>query len=384
VVAALALAAPLAQAQTGASTPDRAVRLAEGVLLYPSVKLSLGHDDNVRAAPTDTVSARVSTLAPALKLDARNGSGIYGLSYVGAYSRYSGLSADNTNNHDLGATGAHEFSTRSRLNWGLGYQNRYDARADAVVASAAPDQWQGNNLNALYSYGARQAQGRLEAEVSANRKRYQNNKLTTQGSDVDTRQIAGRYFWRVMPRTYLVAEARAAANDYRVGTANNNTDTRLLAGVTWEATAKTTGRVKVGQQKKRFDSAARADVSKATYEASVEWKPLSYSVFVLVANRSAEDALAEGDYNQNRSLGLTWSHQWSEAVGSRVGVADASADFVNSARRDDTRTTSLGLTYGLNRHFTLGLDVMRSQRDSTLAPNNHKRNTVLLSVSAAL
>ncbi len=111
---------------------------------------------------------------------------------------------------------------------------------------------------------------------------------------VNTQEVLGRYFWRVMPRTYLVAEARLGKADYRVNTANNNTDTRLLAGITWEATAKTTGQFKIGRQQKSFDNASKPDASGGTFETSVEWKPLTYSVFTLVANRSAADALVAG------------------------------------------------------------------------------------------
>ena len=56
----------------------------------------------------------------------------------------------------------------------------------------------------------------------------------------------------------------------------------------------------------------------------------------------------------------------------------------HSTRQDDTLTTSLGVSYGLSRRYTLGLDVAHTQRDSTLAPNNYKRNTVLVCLNAAL
>lgn len=380
----LGAACTLAVAQTGQATPDGALPLGEGVLLYPTVKLSVGRDDNVRAAPTGEISATTTKLAPALRLEAKQGNSLYGLSYNGVYTRYSGLSTDNTDDHVFGATGAHVFSVRSRLNWSLSHQEGFDERSEAQVASVEPDSWRSNNLNALYSYGAPGAQGRIEAGVNLNRKRYQNNLATTEAQDFDTQQLSGRYFWRVMPSTYLVAEVRTAQTDYRVGTANNNSDTRLLLGATWEATAKTTGSFRIGQQKKRFDLASKPGASSATYEASVTWSPLTYSIFTLTANRSVEDALSTGDYNQTRNLGLNWAHQWNAKLGSRVALTDAKANYVNSTRRDDTLTTSLGLTYSLSRRNTLGLDLVRTNRDSTLAANSFKRNTVLFSLSSAL
>jgi hypothetical protein len=384
-IAAAAMATPLAQAQQGVPTPDGAIKLADGVSLFPTVKLSVGHDDNVRAANTGATSSTVTVLAPALRLETKNKSGAYALSYNGTYTNYNSLSTDNTTNHNLGATGAHEFSARSRLSWSAGFQDSVDPRADAVVASAEPDQWRGQNLSAVYSYGAPQAQGRIETGFSAGNKRYQNNPETTKNSDVNTQEVSGRFFWRVMPRTYLVAEVRLGKADYLVGTANNNTDTRLLAGVTWEATAKTTGQFKLGRQQKSFDNASKPDTSGGTYEASVEWKPLTYSTFTLVANRSAADALVEGAaFIQNSSLGLTWAHQWSSAVSTRVGLNNAKADYVNLGRNDDTLTTNAGVSYSLGRRFVLGLDLVHTERDSTVTTNAFKRNSVLVSISAAL
>ena len=253
------------------------------------------------------------------------------------------------------------------------------------MALIEPDQWRGQNLSAVYSYGAPQAQGRIETGFSAARKRYQNNLTTTQNYDVNTQEVSGRYFWRVMPRTYLVAEARLGKADYRLNTANNNTDTRLLAGITWEATAKTTGQFKIGRQQKSFDNGSKPDTSGGTYEASVEWKPLTYSVFTLVANRSAADALVAGAaYIQNSSLGLTWSHQWSSVMSTRVGLSNQKADYINLARNDDTLTTSAGVSYSLGRRFALGLDLVRTDRDSTSAASAFKRNSVLVSINATL
>ncbi len=383
----LAAMAPAAHAQTGQPSAEGALSLGEGLLLYPNAKLSVGRDDNVRAAPSGAISATTTQLATGLRLEAKRGSSVYGLSYNGMYKRYSGLSADNTDDHAFLGTGAHVFSARSRLNWSLSHQDGFDERSEAQVASPEPDSWRSNNLNAVYSYGAAGAQGRMEAGVNLSRKRYQNNLTATEGSDFDTRQLSGRYFWRVMPRTYLVGEVRTAQTDYRVVTANknnNNSDTRLLVGATWEATAKTAGSVRIGQQKKRFDLVGKPDASSATYEASVTWRPLTYSVWTLTANRSVEDALSTGDFNQTRNLSLSWAHQWNAQLGSRVSLTDTGANYVNSPRRDDTLTSSVGLSYRLGRRSTLGLDLAHTNRDSTLAANSFKRNTVLLSLGFAL
>ena len=353
-------------------------------MVYPSVALTVGHDDNVRATQGDATSATVTTLAPKLRAETKQGSSMYVLTYAGTYTRYSGSQEDNTNNHDLTATGAHTYSARSRLNWSLGYQDRVDPRADAVGASPEPDQWRGVNLSAAYSYGAQQAKGRIETDYGYSNKRYQTNLATTANSDVDTHRLGARYLWRIMPRTQLVAEVRLARADYRINKDNDNSDARLLGGLTWDATAKTSGSVKMGLQSKRFDAPGKANASGSTYEATVDWKPLSYSVLTLSANRAANDALSTGDYEQTRSLGASWTHQWSPALSSRLSLTEAATNYVNDPRRDDTLTTALGMTYSLGRKYSLGLDLTNTQRDSTLATSNYKRNTVLVSFNAAL
>lgn len=384
----LLTATGLAVAQEGVPVPAGAMIIGEGLWLYPSVNAKLGYDDNVRATQTDTIGSSQFTLLPKLRAEAKTGATTYNLTYSGEYTGYGNSSEDNFNNHDLQATGAHTLDVRHRLNWSLGFQDRVDPRSEPGNTSPEPDQWRGTSATALYRFGAEGAQGRVEVEYGFNRKRYQNNPATAASSDTDGNRLVGRFFWRVMPKTYLVTEAAFGRNDYRSGngsaTDNDNTDQRLLIGATWEATAKTSGTIKLGHQKKRFDGSGRTGASGFTYDAAVDWSPLSYSTLSFTAGRSADDSTSSGDYQKTQRLGVNWSHQWSSQWSSRVNLSQTSNKFVNDTREDDTLSSGLGLSYQFRRNIQLGLDYTHTRRDSTSVGADYKRNSVLFSVNAGL
>ena len=172
-------------------------------------------------------------------------------------------------------------------------------------------------VRALGIYGAQGAIGRIEGETSFMRKRYDNNRNTTVQSDVDLTTVSGRFFYRFMPRTSLVFEARNTwANYVSPLSTSDNTDTRLYAGLTWEATAKTTGTIKVGQAHKNFDDGSRKDATMGSWEGGLRWSPLTYSQFDLQSSRAPADSNGIGNYVINSGTTLVWNHKWASYISS--------------------------------------------------------------------
>ena len=68
----------------------------------------------------------------------------------------------------------------------------------------------------------------------------------------------------------------------------------------------------------------------------------------------------------------------------RQVALDSGAQAIEGARAVDPRLLEVARAYRLGRRYSLGLDVARTQRDSTVPSSNYKRNTVLLSLNATL
>ena len=94
------------------------------------------------------------------------------------------------------------------------------------------------------------------------------------GRDNDTLSSLLGLRARVMPKTTLLVDYEYTDTNYKTdlvkgGTADTQ-DNRILAGVSWENTAQTTGKLRLGQGKRAIE--AGADINKFTWDLGVIWK----------------------------------------------------------------------------------------------------------------
>lgn len=362
------------------------LRMDNGVFIYPNVYVGAGNNSNVVGTRDNAISSTVVTLQPYVAAELKNHGDRYTLSYRGNFTRYDNSSADNFNHHDIQLAGDNYFTSRSSLGWGAGYIERTDPRGSTDRAiSVEPDKWHAPMARAFYIYGTPGAQGRFEVEGSYQEKKYDNNRAVTIASDVNLATVSGRFFYRVMPRTSVVMEVRQTNADYIVDTsANDNTDRRYLVGLTWDATAKTTGSFKVGHEQKDFTSAARQDSSGGTWEGAIRWSPLTYSVWDLVTSKTAADSTGYGDYITNTATTLTWQHQWASTISSRASLGSVQSDFAATTRSDTINNYGLGVFYNIARTVRAGLEWTRTDRSSNQTIYEFSRNVTMLSLEATL
>lgn len=367
-------------------TRGRPIRFDNGIFVYPSASIGYGRNDNVLGTQTNKVSSSFFVVRPELVGEIKTHGDRYTLSYQGNYGRYQSSSADNFNHHELWLGGDNYFTTRARLGWGVGYLEKSDPRGSTDRASSAePDRWHAPIARVLGIYGAPGSIGRLELEGSMMQKRYDNNRATTIASDVDLNTVAGRFYYRFMPKTSVLFEVRNTWADYVwANSTQDNTDTRYYAGFVWDATAKTTGTLKLGRAYKRFDDASRQDASVASWEASVRWAPLTYSTVDLVASRAPLDSTGTGNYVLNNATTLTWNHKWASYVSSRVNYGVIKSDYKGSTREDDTKNYGVGFFHELGYRMRAGIDWTRTDRTSNDQLYNFKRDVTMVTLEAVL
>lgn len=362
------------------------LRFDNGVFVYPSAVVGFGRNSNVLGTNTNQVSSSLVSLQPGVVAELKSRGDRYTLAYRGNYTRYASSGDDNFNHHDIGLAGDNYLDSRSRVGWSAGYVNRTDPRGSTDRAiSTEPDRWNSQSARGIYIYGTPGAAGRVEVEGGLTRKRYENNRTTTIASDLDQVGVSGRFFYRVMPRTSLVVELRQTRNDYILDTSSNdNVDTRVLTGVTWDATAKTSGSVKAGYLYKKYSAAGHQNASGFTFEGSARWSPLTYSTVDLLASRSAADSTGLGAFITNTAATSQWNHRWSSQMTSRVSLGTVKSEFAGAGRVDNTNNLGAGLFYDVGRSLRGGVELTRVDRSSNQSIYDFKRNTVFLSVEGSL
>ena len=387
--AAALLAAGSVFAQGQAPAPTGPAGFPVGPLtVFPGIDLAHGYDDNLFLRPTARTSSSFTVVSPYIRAEAKPGPHKFDLGFRIDDGRYHSSPADSYTDYSLLGNGDMVFSGRAGLKMRAEHRHGHDPRGSTDRGvSATPDEYDNTGIDGVFRYGAPGAQGRIEIDAGAFARRYTNNRISTSAADRDTSQLGGTFFWRVMPRTELLAQVGHRNIDYKLGTSTlDSTETRYLVGVKWEATAATTGIAKFGHLKKDFDSAARQDFSGSSWDVGVRWSPLSYSVFDFTSSKQTSESTGVGDTVVGKNYGVTWSHAWSSRLRTQALATFRNDTFVGPGvtRKDDNTSFGVKVAYDFRRWLKLGAEYTHFVRDSNDNTFNYKRNLLLFTVGATL
>ena len=385
----------LAQSSDGAGipTPPGAVRMGP-LAVYPEVRYELMRNDNVLLqAPNSGLvkSDTIQVLTPKVRAEAKQGAHTYGVGIGGIFGRYSDLSSDNYNNNNAFANADLNPDTRVRLRLRADHVDAHDPRGSTNdPLTPKPNRYRQQTLGGIFGYGAQGAQGRFELDLGTMNKRYYNNADSgVQANNRDDNTVGGTFYWRIAPRTSLLAQVRRTGIDFKDDTTLlDSTQMQYLVGATWEATAATTGIVKVGTVKKDFKDGTRADVSTPSWDAQIQWTPLTYSKWDFILARTwRETTPGFGDTVLATASTVRWTHNWTSQISTAATGFYGTDDYkgVTGLGRND-KLPSLGLraTYQMRRWLDLGADYTWSRRDSNFDSADYKKNVFMLFVNATL
>jgi len=339
-----------------APLPERGApfRTEGGVFIYPSIAVGYGYNDNVLNSGINKLGSGLINVAPQVMAEMKRRGDRYTAMLAVSRTDYSNSSNDNYSHYEAWVAGDNYFSARARAGWAFGQINTTDPRGSNLRAtSALPDRWHAPTLRGTFIYGAPEASGRIEVDVDARNKRYNNNPASTTIAEFNERSLAGRFFYRLGSRSLALVEASERVFDYTsAASPSDNTDRRLYLGYTWDASAATTGIVKIGRMSKRFTLASHEQFSGGTWTATVRWLPLTYSKVEFSLVKVAEDPNGFGSYLLNTNNSASWKHQWSTSFSTTAAASLNKTKYGGTSRSDDIQGISLGINYNLRRWLT--------------------------------
>ncbi len=232
--------------------------------------------------------------------------------------------------------------------------------------------------------------GRFRVEAGYDRfdKEYQNLRALTADRDRENEAFSFGVYRQVMTRTEILLEGKRTDIDYdqrpASGISLSNVENRVVAGVAWEATAKTRGALKVGGTSKDFDDFRRNDRSNVSWEVDVTWQPRTYSRINVNGFRGPRETDGQGDSIDVRRLAVRWDHDFSDRTHGRARVGYVREEYEGGDRDDDLWRFEIGVEHDLRRWLSADVSYRFSTRDSSQAAADFDRNIIALRIQAGL
>jgi hypothetical protein len=366
------------------------------VRIYPALEVEFNYHSNYLRSDSSllpSMSTWLNVVAPSLRVSALKGPDAYNLSYLARIGTVFENTDYNYVDQSVNADANWEFGSSHRLRADYQFLSWSDrpGSGDPGVSSAPnflykhPDRWQSNRGQLGYSFGSPGAKGRLDLTAAATGRQYLNNNQETR--DNNRGLLDATFFWRIQPRTSLLFDVNWQNIDYTNELPGSVTldseEWRLYTGATWDATAKTTGTIKVGYLSKDFTASQYEDYSSFGWEANLQWRPRTYSVFNLVTSRTPmESATGLADAVVVSAIGLDWVHYWKSFLRSRLNLLGTNDDYLGEDRLDHRYQAGAGVFFQPKRWLELGLQYRYETRTSDDPLAEYIDNVFMLTLDA--
>lgn len=369
---------------------------AKADVIY-SVDIESLYNDNIYLLENNEVDSAVGIVRPGVLVEMIDGANKYSVeaeAESGTYTQSVSEDDDYTDYH-VSAKSEMEFTMRNRLQLDLthekGHDERGSGRQDAVgksllTLSDNPDLWRDNALDAMYTYGGENARARVSFGGNFRNFEYTNNRPGTYTLDHDDTEYRVIGYLKALPRSEVLLEVRTKDIEYDETTPadRDSTDDRYFIGYEWDSTAKTTGSIRLGYQRKNPDDPTLDSFDSTAWEAKVLWQPKRYSVVSFEAFRGAEDSSNSVSSVDTTFYVVNWRHDWTSRLTTDLYALHKNDDYSDVVREDDVDGFGFGVSYELTEWMKLKGGYDYSERDTSVAGLDYEQNKVLVGLDIEL
>lgn len=371
--------------------------------------LVAGYNDNLSLLPAGALGSGFVALLPAWQATRESRSWRVQLNVKAELQRYASRSEFNTDNTELSVDGLHALAGQRAAAWRVTLQDWHDPVGTSSLArpDGEPDHFLAAAGGAVLRQDLDGGRQRLEAEVSASRKQYQNHRLVTQLGDVATHGAVLRWQPQAAPDRRWLHEVRwvQAHHPFQLA-ALDHRDLRVTTGWQVERTPQGTPHdapkedgtdtaadlladqflLRLGLQQLRFDR-LRPDTLDPLWDLQARWNLAPGLSFDLGAGRQRGVAPGDGaDSVSTRHWRSQWvwdpAPQWRATVGwSGTVLRYVYGGFADGLPRiDRSQTLEASLRHVTAAGLTLTLHHARSLRRSSEAEFDFARRLTTFSV----
>ncbi len=360
--------------------------------IIPTLGISATEDDNIFRNQSNEFESTIYNYRPRILTTLDSGPNNFTLDLAADKGEY--VETDEDDYTDWNATlAAHvELNASNAIDLNYRFNDAHEFRGTGFSQGdnipVLPDEYEETRLGGMYTIGNNESLGRIELTIGTYEKDYTNNFVLTQYRERQDDNWGAAFYWNLSPRTALLLEYRNREVEYGAtlpGTeALDSEEEYVYVGIEWEATAATTGSLRVGQGDKTFNDPGLQDSDEPSIEFDLTWNPVEYSTIIFYASQRFDETQGFGSAIQRDTLGVTWNHEWSPRFSSALNINKSQEDHLGSLRNDDYDTYSLGITYSAARWLDVGLDFGREDRQSNAPGLTMDRGYAAIRLEASL
>lgn len=360
--------------------------------ITPTMGITATDDDNIFRSGGNKLESVIYNYRPRILSVLESGANSFGLDLSADKGEYVETDEDDYTDWSARFDGHVELNSSNIVDFNASFNDAHEPRGTGFSQGSniptIPDEFEETRLGASYQIGNNDSLGRLLFSVGSYEKEYTNNFALTQYREREEDNWGATFFWNLSPRTALLLEYRNKEIDYGTtlaGTASlDGEDEYLYAGIEWEASAATTGSLRIGRGEKQFVDPSRGTVDVPSVEADVTWTPVDYTSLTIYGSRVLDETQGFGDSVDRTTTGVTWQHDWTARFSSNLNVSLSSEDHLGSPRSDDYDNYSLGFIYSVARWLDIGADIGLEDRESNIPDLTMDRSFIALRLEASL
>lgn len=364
-------------------------------LVFPSLSVQGGYDDNVYATDDDEQDDFFTTVRP--EIEARSDWNRHALNFGAAAEGALYQEEDDNNYLDFftNAGGRLDITRSNQLSGGLEFNRLHEDRE-------SPDSpGEGQDITTYYQPIARLNYrhnfNRLYTILGADLTRYdfQDNDDLNE-DDRDRNQYRGRLRagYEVSERLAGFAEGIYEIRDYDQtpndqGLDRNSEGYTIRGGVDVDFTGLLFGEVALGYTHREYDDDDLDSVGGPSAAAALTWNVTRLTSIIFGADADVRETTVnfEGDEASARfdkGVSVDVTHELLRNVLLNANADYTRADFEGTSRSDDIFGIGAGVTYLINRNFSVDATYRWSKRNSDASDAEYTRNIVLLGITARL
>ena len=366
--------------------------------LSPMVQVSESYDDNMFFNNRNRKGSMLTQVRLGLQLELKHGPNRYDVQYGFRSWSWHSSPTDDYLDQFVGGKAHVEFTSRNKLDFRANYIDSHNLRGTYFTAPglpfsqiAKPDTFHEYNAEIRYLYGVATAQGNLELIAGVNDLTYDTRPEVMSTFNKTRIYAIPGFYYRVMPKTRLLAQVEATWYKYHESSSAAQYDynlQRYLIGAKWQATAMTSGTLRLGYMTQQFENNTPGS-SGFSGDLSMEWTPLTYSRFNLNLSRNIVPTIGYGTSAIVNSVSAGWTHDWNSRLRTHLNAGYFKMDNknvetpgVNSNQvTSDYYNASVGVDYSLKSWVSVGLSYTYRGLSSSYNVQNYDQNLVMLYVT---